>query len=169
MRNPTFESSSPGNTRCSRVLILQPTLSDPARGLLHSKCWHFVTLPAVKRRGLTSRQHLRGRIPLICLPGSSRRNLCQQWHFFSGHAKVPKMLYAANSWSHSPIFRTIGSATFCNIKPSCLFSFLYLLVSWLLGYHITRWLKPFASSVPAVTCQKLMWSHFTILTVTINS
>jgi hypothetical protein len=154
MRNPTFESSSPGNTRCSRVLILQPTLSDPARYLLHSKYWSFVTFPTVKRRGLTSGQHLTGRIPLICLLVSSCRNLCQQWHFFSGHVKVPNLSFAANSLSHSPIFRIISSVRFCNIKPSCLFTFLYLLVSWLLGCHIAMWLKPFASSAPAVTCQK---------------
>lgn len=154
MRNPTFESSSPGNTRRPRVLILQPIVSDPAQYLLHSKCWQFVTFPTVKRRGLTSRQHLTGRIPLICLLVSSRRNLCQQWHFFSGHVEVPNLSFAVNSLSHSPIFRSIGSARFCNIKPSSLFSFLYPLVSCLLGYHIAMWLKPFASSVPAVTCQK---------------
>ena len=159
MRNPTFESSSPGNTRCSRVLIIQPTLSDPARDLLHSKRWHSVTFTTVKRRELTSIEHLTRRFPLICLLVSSCRNLCQQWHLFSGHVKVPNLSFVANSLSHRPIFRSIGSARFRNTKPSCLFSFLYLLVSWLLGYHIAMWSKPFASSVPAVTCQNLQ-SYF---------
>jgi hypothetical protein len=154
MRNPTFQPSSQRNTRRSRALMFQPILSDSAQDLLESRRWHFVTLPIVQRRGLTSRQNLTGRIPLKCWLVSSRINLCRQWHFFSGHVKVPNLSRVDNSLSYSPTFRSTGSARCCNIKPSCLFCFFYLSVSCLLVYHIAMWLKPFASSVPAVTCQK---------------